>query len=99
MSEVRCMFTLNVKLMNAVDVSDFKEKLLKYDNKVSTVIGGHVVARPMITSSPYITPLDDITINFYSDSINEFMQMIRDLLKYVTDTQDYRTSAVIKGMS
>ncbi len=89
------MFTLNVKLQNAEEVREFKQILEPYDNKISIIAGGNVVARPMLTSSPYITPLDDITINFYSDSVNEFMRMIQDVNDYITDKQNSYTSTVI----
>ncbi len=89
------MFTLNVKLQNAEEVREFKQTLEQYDNKISIIAGGNVVARPMLTSSPYITPLDDITINFYSDSVNEFMNMIMDLNQYISDKQDSYTSTVM----
>lgn len=89
------MFKLNVRLKNAEEVSEFKSILTNWDTKVSTVIGGHVVAKPMITSSPYITPLDDITIHYNSDSINEFMQMIRDFNQFIVEKQDTYTDAMI----
>ena len=89
------MWVLNVTLKNAEEIDEFKDRLKKYDSKISTVIGGHIVARPMITSSPYITPLDDIAIHFNSESVNEFMQMIRDLYQYIVEKQNEYTKAAI----
>lgn len=91
------MLVLNVTLKNAEEIDEFKKVLQRYDREVSTVIGGHVIARPMITSSPYITPLDDIAIHYNGESINEFMQMIRELDQYIVDKQDdYTKSAIDK---
>lgn len=89
------MFTLNIKLSNVEDVNEFKRLISKYDNKVSMLIGGRVVAKPLITCSPYITPLDDITVSFNSESINEFMDMIRDLDQYVAKEQIPYTRQVV----
>lgn len=89
------MFSLNIRLKNAAEVDEFKSIITEYDNKVSMIIGGHVVARPMLTSAPYITPLDNITLNFHNGSINEFMQMIQDMNKYITDRQDGYVTPII----
>lgn len=92
------MLTLNVKLRNAKEVSEFKEIMYSYDRIASLTIGGHIIARPLITSSPYITPLDDITINFYGESINEFMRMVHSLDQYITDRQDAYTKTIIDNI-
>lgn len=92
------MFVLNIKLKNAKEVSEFKDILVRYDDKVSTIIGGQVVARPMITSSPYITPLDDIAIHYNGGTLNEFMQMVRELIRYIKDNQDPNTTTVINSV-
>ena len=89
------MFTLNVKLKNAEEFAEFKSLLYSYGCRVSMIIGGHVVAKPLITCSPYITPLDDITVNFNSESVNEFMQMIRDLNQYIAREQNTYTQTAI----
>lgn len=90
------MLTLNVRLKNAEEVNEFKRRIAAYDNNVSMVVGKQVVARPMLTCSPYITPLDDITLHCHGMSLNEFTDMIAELNQFITDRQDSYTLTIMK---
>ena len=70
--------------------------MASYSPRSSMGLGGCVGAKPVITCSPYITTLDEITINFHGESINEFMNMIRDLNQYVVEKQDGNTENILR---